>query len=338
MRVGGMSRVGRWLVWLASLSALGCADPDRDALLVVKVEGRLAGLRQLRAEVTLGGRTSSPGLVPSGPAPSDLALPLSFALRAEPGVRGAGELRVEALDEAGGMLGEQRVQVTISAGHAVTVSVCFGAAADCPLPVDGGVADAAPPDAARECSGDGDCTGLGDPCADVHCDRAAGRCVRAPKNQGGSCATSRCDPPGACSYPSACAVAGARAQTCHDFVCLDGVCTDQVRTTNDPTGCARSTENQTCDTPQCTRGPCSYSGLCASSGTRREDCSVKTCKSGVCTPGQTSQMVSTGCERVTEGKPCNLVGWCLQISNTVDCECQQGQCVNPCGVYECRNL
>ena len=55
--------------------------------------------------------------------------------------------------------------------------------------------------------------------------------------------------------------------------------------------------------------------------------------------GQTVvETTSDGCTRSRTGVKCTTYGWCLQITNTVQCECMGGECVNPCGMYECRNL
>jgi len=282
---------------LASLLgvASSCASSDSDGLLLINVRGRADGLRQFSAVLTVAGRTSKPVRVPEVAAEGDLAMPLTFALRAPAGVDGTGDLVVEAFDEGGGLIQRIALQATVVAGQATPVDLCLGSPADCPAlpdagvpdggvvgpdggsPGDGGVqTDAAPPD---QCVGDGDCTALTDNCSMGQCN-AQKKCVKVPANQGQNC-----------------------ARPCQDVT------------------------------------TCSYSGLCASTGTKQRECVQHTCQAGVCTAGQTVvETTSDGCTRSRTGVKCTTYGWCLQITNTVQCECMGGECVNPCGMYECRNL
>jgi hypothetical protein len=280
------------------LGGASCASSEPDALLVIGVRGRAGDLRQLRAVLTVAGKTSQPTLAPALPAPGELAMPLSIALRIPVGVHGTGDLVVEALDAEGAVIQRLALQATVIAGQSTWVDLCFGTEADCPpLPVDAGIThvdggggdvdggpqpvdagsvDATPP---GQCQGEGDCSSLNDTCSMGHCN-GQHKCDKVAINQGGDCGRT----------------------------------------------CQATTQ-------------CSYGSGCAQTGTHQQQCIPHTCQAGVCTAGQVvTETTSSGCARNTNGVKCTTQAWCDLVTDLVQCECQSGGCVNPCGMNECRNL
>ncbi len=84
--------------------------------------------------------------------------------------------------------------------------------------------------------------------------------------EGVTCMASRCDTAGACSYPRTCATSGSAPETCHDFQCMGGTCTDTFYASSAP--CTRPTDGIACDDGIACTSPDLCSGdVCRGGGT-----------------------------------------------------------------------